>query len=139
MAATPEAAVKKSIREMLSGHYYHQPTTGGYGRSGVLDFTCCIGGHFLGIEAKSVDSKYGSKGPTALQWDEIDKIRAAGGVAMSVDETTLHVLHGVLHELEAKRHGVAVWLAEKTLSRHTRPNTTPTTDTQPTIRKTRTK
>lgn len=135
MAETPEAAVKRSIRELLAGYYYQQPTTGGYGRSGVLDFTCCITGHFLGIEAKSVDSKYGAEGPTALQWKEIDAIRAAGGVAVSVDETTLHVLASVVHELQYGRLGVALWLAEKTLARHTRPDTTPKTETQPTIRK----
>jgi hypothetical protein len=139
MADTPEAKVKKRIRELLANGYYQQPTTGGYGRSGVLDFTCCIGGYFLGIEAKSVDSKYGAKGPTALQWDEIDKIRTSGGCAVSIDETNYRFLEAVLKALCNQDIAAARILAEHTLTRHTRPNTTPITDTQPTIRKTRTK
>lgn len=124
MAATPEAKVKSSIREMLRDYYVTQPTTGGYGRSGQLDFTCCIHGVYVGIEAKSIHSKYGKNGPTALQWQEIDAIQAAGGIALSIDETNLHVIDHVTACLEKAAYYDARSAAQATLTRHTRPATT---------------
>lgn len=135
MAETPEAAVKRQIRSVLQHHYYQQPTTGGYGRSGQLDFTCCIHGYYLSVEAKSIHSKYGTKGPTALQWQEIDAIRKNGGLAMSVDETNIDKLIAVVADLREDRLRHAVTLAEKSLSRHPRPSVEVTTDTPPTVRK----
>lgn len=124
MAATPEAKVKRSIREMLRDYYVTQPTTGGYGRSGQLDFTCCIHGMYVGIEAKSIHSKYGKNGPTALQWQEIDAIQAAGGIALSIDETNLHAIDSVIDCLLLGAHNDAHITAQATLTRHTRPTTT---------------
>lgn len=137
MAATKETLVKKAIREALdtAGVHYGQPTTGGYGRSGQLDFVCCIRSVYVGIEAKSIHSVYGDDGPTALQWDEIDSISENGGVAMCVDETNVGELRGVLEELNNGAISVARRFAWKSLLKHKRPNLTPVTDTQPTIRK----
>jgi len=137
MADTPEAKVKRRIRERLDdmGVYYSQPTTGGYGRSGQPDFTCCMSHHFVAIEAKSIHSKYGEHGPTALQWDHIDAIVASGGIAMCVDENNLNDVIGVARFLATGKPFEARRVARDTLDRHERPNTTPITDTQPTIRK----
>jgi hypothetical protein len=139
--ATPESKVKAGIRERLDdmGVYYGQPTTGGYGRSGQLDFICCMTNHFVAIEAKSVHSKYGMDGPTALQWDDIDAVGASGGIAMCVDENNLNDVIGVARFLATGKIIEARRLARDTLDRYERPTLTPATETQPTIRKTRTK
>jgi Holliday junction resolvase len=86
MPTTPEKRVKDKITHALKrlGVYYFYPVTGGYGHSGVPDLVCCIGGRFLGIEVKA-----GSKVPTALQQQQLDKIAAAGGHAWLVNEDTL--------------------------------------------------
>lgn len=135
--ATPENSVKKGIRERLDdmGVYYGQPTTGGYGKSGQLDFVCCMSRHFVAIEAKSIHSPYGERGPTALQWDNIDAIVASGGIAMCVDENNLNDVIGVARFLATGQPAEARRLARDTLTKHTRPTITPVTDTQPTIRK----
>jgi hypothetical protein len=140
MAQTPEAAVKKEIRRVLEveGVLQRAPTTRGYGKSGQLDFTCCAYGYYVGIEAKSIHSKYGAKGPTALQWQEIDEIRSHGGIAMSIDETNYDVLERVLWLLSTDRPDGAKWVADETLTRHTRPPANPTPDDgipQPTLKK----
>ena len=135
MAETPESAVKRQIRSVLQHHYYQQPTTGGYGRSGQLDFTACICGHYLGIEAKSIHSQYGSKGPTALQWKEIDAIRASGGLAMSVDENNLEHFSAVVYALSRNMLEGAYRLAEASLARHERPELTVRDEPQPVVRK----
>lgn len=139
MSSTPEAAVKRTVRTMLAPHYSQQPTTGGYGRSGQLDFTCCVCGLYLAIEVKSTQSKYGAKGPTALQWLEIDAVRAGGGIAASVDETNLVDLHEILTALVAGDIPKAHRASWKTTHRHERKLTTPETDTQPVVRKRNTK
>lgn len=84
--STPEKKVKEAIKRVLKqeGVYYFMPATGGYGRSGVPDFVCCVKGYFLAIEAKA-----GGNIPTALQMREIHGIREAGGVALFVNETNL--------------------------------------------------
>lgn len=137
MAETPEAGVKRQIRAILATHevYQRAPTTGGYGRSGQLDFTVCVRGYFLGIEAKSIHSKYGHKGPTALQWKEIDEVHASDGIALSIDETNYDALQDILVCLGNGRVLAARTVARETLDRHARPTLTPDTDTQPTKRK----
>jgi hypothetical protein len=95
MAATHENLVKKRVRNLLSQYkvYWRQPTTGGYGHSGQLDFYCCHKGIYIGIETKSVHSKHGV---TALQQREIDEIRAAGGIALVINETYYNELENIL-------------------------------------------
>lgn len=80
MAATPESKCKKRIRALLDQHqaYYIMPVTGGYGRSGVLDFCGVHRGQGFVIEAKA-DTPV-----TMLQQNEMDKVRAAGGYAFVV-------------------------------------------------------
>jgi len=137
VAETPEAAVKRQIRAILQAHavYQQAPTTGGYGRSGALDFTVCVNGYMLVIEAKSIRSKYGHKGPTALQWKVIDEVQRAQGIACSIDETRYDALQDILVCLGNGRVLAARTVARETLDRHARPTLTPDTDTQPTKRK----
>ena len=95
MSGTPESKVKLAVVKLLKqyGVYFFFPATHGYGRSGVPDIICCIGGKFLGIECKA-----GKNEPTALQQREINQIQAAGGMAMVVRED-LTLLEFLLKEL----------------------------------------
>lgn len=137
MAETPEAGAKKLVRAVLEqyGIYHQMPTTGGYGRSGALDFTVCAWGKFVAIEVKSIHSKYGKNGPTALQWQAIDEIVESDGIALSIDETNISKLHDVLLHLKSGMLLYAKLTARETRDRHTRPSLTPDTDTQPIKRK----
>jgi hypothetical protein len=68
------------------------PVTGGYGNSGVPDFLICKGGLFYAIECKANGGK-----PTALQHAHMKAIRAAGGIALIVDETNIDNLRKELN------------------------------------------
>ena len=89
MAATPEVKVKKQIRKLLdaAGAYYAMPIGTGYGNSGVPDFVICHKGRFIVVEAKA-----GSNKPTALQELHLARIRAAGGIALVINETNMDTL-----------------------------------------------
>ena len=98
MAATPEAKVKAKIKAVLKKHgaYYAMPIGSGYGNSGVPDFLVCLGGEFLGIEAKAGNNK-----PTALQEKNMREIESAGGRTLVVtdDPLTMDVLEAVLENM----------------------------------------
>ena len=100
MAQTPEAKVKARITKVLreEGVYYFLPATHGFGRSGVPDIVCCVGGAFLGIECKAGKNK-----PTLLQVRELEAIRTAGGVAIVVNEENWDMVRPLLRELSSKR------------------------------------
>ena len=93
MASTPEAKVKKRVKEILDKleAYYFMPATGGYGRSGIPDIIGCFCGVFFAIECKAGKGK-----PTALQEREINKIRNAGGHAWLVNEENVEQLYDLL-------------------------------------------
>jgi Holliday junction resolvase len=93
---TPEAKVKKKVTTILKsiGAYYFYPVTGGFGRSGVPDIICCLGGKFIGIECKAGDNK-----ATALQLKNIEDIQAAGGFAFIVNEDNIDSLERVLRTM----------------------------------------
>lgn len=89
MAATPEKLVKNKIKVILQdgGAYYAMPIGSGYGNAGVPDFLACVNGRFLAVEAKAGKGK-----TTALQNAHLEKIKAAGGVSMVVNELNLDQL-----------------------------------------------
>lgn len=93
MPATPEAKVKAKIKDLLKANnvYYAMPIGTGYGNSGVPDFLCCVNGQFLAIEAKAGNNK-----PTALQVQNLLKIKNAGGYAMVVNEDNLEELETLI-------------------------------------------
>ena len=96
MAMTPEAKVKKQIRAILDeyGAYYAMPIGSGYGNSGVPDFLVCYKGWFIGIEAKAGKGK-----TTALQDMNLEKITAAGGLTLIVNEFNLQAVNNLLTTL----------------------------------------
>ena len=93
MASTPESKVKTKIKKILKEHgvYYAMPIGSAYGNSGVPDFLCCVGGKFLGIEAKANGGQ-----PTALQMKHLREIREAGGMSVVVHEDNLDWLVGAI-------------------------------------------
>lgn len=99
MARTPEGKVKANIKKILQEHdvYYVMPMGTGYGNSGVPDFLCCVGGKFVGIEAKSMREQ-----PTALQEKNLALIQKSGGVALVVNELTLDTLRGYIKLLKGQ-------------------------------------
>lgn len=90
MAVTPERRVKNRVEVILreAGVYYFFPATHGYGRSGVPDIIACVDGGFLAIECKA-----GKGQITALQARELDRIRAAGGKSLLVNEETVYLVY----------------------------------------------
>jgi penicillin-binding protein-related factor A (putative recombinase) len=84
--STPEGKVKIKVRaELIKRDVYHfMPATGGFGRNGIPDIVGCYRGYFFAIETKS-----GSKKPTALQEKELQHIRDSGGVAFVINETNV--------------------------------------------------
>jgi pantoate kinase len=94
MASTPEALVKKRIRKILEGSksYFAMPIGTGYGNSGVPDFLVCYQGGFIAIEAKAGKGK-----TTALQDAHLAKIRAAGGVALVINEDNINELEDMFN------------------------------------------
>lgn len=82
-AMTPENKVKAKVKKVLQEQkiYYAMPATGGYGSSGVPDILVCHEGKFYGLECKANGGK-----PTALQTDNLERIKSSGGVAVVVDE-----------------------------------------------------
>ena len=94
---TPEAKVKKKVRDLLEMHgaYYTMPMTGGYGSSGVPDFLVCHKGRFIGIECKANGGK-----PTALQLFNMERIELAGGTAVVINEDNLNDLVKLLGSIQ---------------------------------------
>lgn len=89
-----EADVKKQVRKLLKkyGVWYTMPHQAGFSQPGVPDFLCCVRGRFLGIE-----TKFGKNGTTAMQDRQIVEIRAAGGVAMVVNDKGLETFESWLY------------------------------------------
>lgn len=105
MARTPEGKVKDCVTKVLREEevYYFFPATHGFGRSGVPDIVCCVGGKFLGIECKA-----GTNKPTALQVRELERIRAAGGVAVVANEENWEDIRPLIRKLKGTVIGGAV-------------------------------
>jgi hypothetical protein len=93
---TPEAKVKKKVKDILNRLYmYHvMPIGSGYGNAGAPDFLACYRGRFIGIECKAKGNK-----PTALQLKNLEEIEQCGGYVFVVDETNVSDLSRKLMEL----------------------------------------
>jgi len=86
---TPEGKVKDKVVKILKqyGVYYFFPVTGGFGMSGIPDIICCHNGRFIAIECKAGKNK-----TTSLQDAHLARIRAAGGVAVVINEENVNGL-----------------------------------------------
>ena len=99
MAMTPEAKVKAKVVKLLkeAGVYYFYASTHGFGRSGVPDLVCCMGGRFIGIECKAGKNK-----PTPLQEKEMAAIRTAGGTTLVVNEDNINDVKELINEQQGQ-------------------------------------
>lgn len=93
MAKTPEGIVKSRITKTLQelGAWYFFPPSNGYGRAGIPDVIGILHGAPFAIEAKAKKNK-----PTALQLRELERIQAAGGLALVVNEENVEELKATL-------------------------------------------
>jgi Holliday junction resolvase len=100
MALTPEAKVKKKVKEILDqmGVYHFSPMQNGMGRAGIPDIIGCLEGQFLGIECKA-----GKGTTTALQERELTRIQNAGGYALVVNEENINQLWEIKEWLTNKQ------------------------------------
>ena len=105
MASTPEALVKKRIREILNQHnaLFFSPVTGGYGVSGVSDIIALYRGRFLAIEAKADATKR----PTELQMKFLQSVEFNEGIPMVIHKGNLDVLTEVLDAIDEEADGNA--------------------------------
>ena len=95
MAQTPEGRVKARVAITLKemGIWYFMPPANGYGRAGIPDFIGCMNGGLIAIEAKAGKNK-----PTALQLRELERIQAAGGLSLVIDESNITQLKEILEK-----------------------------------------
>ena len=93
MAMTPEAKVKKKIKETLDsmGAYFIQPIGTGFGSNGAPDIVACYKGLYIGIEAKAGKGK-----TTALQEFNLTRIRFNGGLALVINEMNVSQLRELI-------------------------------------------
>jgi len=86
VALTPEAKVKAKVRRVLDagGIYYFMPAGSAYGRAGIPDIVGCCNKRFFAIECKAGKGK-----TTALQDNELRKIKEAGGIALVINEDNI--------------------------------------------------
>ena len=99
MALTPEAKVKKKVKEILDqmGVYHFSPMQNGMGRAGIPDIIGCLEGYFIGIECKA-----GKGTTTALQERELTRIQNAGGLALVVNEANINQLWEIKEWITSK-------------------------------------
>jgi len=100
MAMTPEAKVKKRVKEELDkmNVYHFSPMQNGMGRAGIPDIIGCFDGHFIAIECKA-----GKGTTTALQERELTRIQNAGGYALVVNETNINQLQEITEWIRNKQ------------------------------------
>lgn len=93
MAMTPEAKVKKKVKETLHsmGAYFLQPIGTGFGSMGAPDIIVCYKKFFIGIECKAGNGRL-----TALQQDNIRRIVENGGYALVINETRVSQLRELI-------------------------------------------
>ena len=84
-----EAAVKKKICKHLrmAGAWVTMPHQRGFSQKGVPDILACYKGRFFGIEVK-----YNGNITSPAQDEQLDKIEAAGGISLVLDETNWRLI-----------------------------------------------
>ena len=88
-----EKDVKREVKKLLNefGWYWWMPAANGFGKSGVSDFCALKDGVFLGVE-----TKFGSRKPTAQQNLFLRSIAEQSGFGFVVNEKTLGALRSWL-------------------------------------------
>lgn len=88
-----EADVKEAVKKVLNevGAYWFMPVQTGYGVKGIPDFVCCVKGRFFAVE-----TKFGKNTLSTWQKKQQDKILAARGTYMVIDEEGIEDLRNYL-------------------------------------------
>ena len=87
-----ENRIKDYLEE--KGCYYVKFFANGFTKSGIPDLLCCVNGRFVGIEVKA------ENGITSdLQKYNIQKIKDAGGIALSVKPSQFDELKKLIDKL----------------------------------------
>lgn len=83
-----EGHVKEEVKRLLTQHkwFWWMPAAFSYGQVGVSDILALRHGVFLAIE-----TKFGSRKPTALQRNFLKKVAEQDGLAFVVTEKTIEV------------------------------------------------
>ena len=81
-----EKDVKAKVKKLLDKHQYFwwMPPANGYGKAGISDFHAIKRGVFL-----SVETKFGTNKPTALQVGFLNSIRQESGFAFVVTDRNI--------------------------------------------------
>ena len=95
-----EESVKDKIKQILTDEKVHfrMPPANGYGKAGDFDFVCCVGGAYLGVEAKRDDKE----APTALQTDNAVSAARHGGVALLIHKDNLALLRETIFTMRLR-------------------------------------
>lgn len=99
-----EAHVKDDVKALLNKFdwFWFMPPANGFGGSGISDFIAVKRGTFLSIE-----TKFGSNKPTAMQIGFLNSIRANDGFAFIVNEKNLGWLEAWLESFDLAINCVA--------------------------------
>lgn len=105
-----EADVKKHVKRALAslgvGLWHYMPVPSGFGTQGVPDFICTFEGRFLGIE-----TKFGKNALSKWQEMQRDRILAAGGLYLVVNERNVDKLEGALFLMRRTTFAIREWQA----------------------------
>lgn len=101
MATTPEGKVKAKVDRLLKSYgkevWFAKMQTGGFGKSGVPDYICCVNSYTVVIETKATEKQQ----PTALQTLELLAVKAAGGLSLVINADNIAGLQSCLDQLLA--------------------------------------
>jgi ABC-type branched-subunit amino acid transport system substrate-binding protein len=100
MAQKPETQFKERIRPLLDGlPRAWWVKTQMLALRGIPDFIGVVNGHFIALELKTDDAEPGN----ALQRWVLDKIRAAGGIALVVTPLSWPGTYAILKKVAAAK------------------------------------
>lgn len=91
-----ENKIKKYLE--LKGAWFVKYFANRNTKSGVPDILACVNGHFVAIEVKATHGR-----PSPLQVWNIDRIKAAGGIALIVYPKDWEILKSIIDGLAEKK------------------------------------
>lgn len=102
MAATPEGAVKRAVKDVLKemGIWFYMPVQNGMGVVGIHDFICCCRGFFFTIETKAPPPAGSKKEPfdllTPNQKRVFQEVHDHGGKALIIFTTDKQTIRATI-------------------------------------------
>lgn len=98
---TPEGEVKREVKKIFKKHdvLYFMYVPGGWSKSGISDFVCCVNGWYMEVETKATHNIK----PTPLQKHNSELVTAAGGIHLFIHGGTLQLLENTIIALKRSR------------------------------------